>query len=99
MQTLWYADTSRMEVREVQGTAWPDNDSEGNQIYENSHYKTEAKAWDCVLRNAEAGVKLGAAMVVNCRQRLLEAEQRAAQDAVNYAKAKAGHELHCQPNA
>ena len=99
MRKLWHACTKNWEVREVEGTSYPDNDSEGEKIYDNTHFTEPGKAWESLLRNAEAGVKLGADMVVQCRARLREAEQQAAQDAVNYAKAKAGYELHCQPNA
>jgi len=99
MRKLWHACTKNWEVREVEGTSYPDKDSEGEQIFVNTHFTDPKSAWDALLSNAEAGVKLGAYEVMQCRQRLLEAEKRAAQDAVNYAKAKAGHELHCQPNA
>ena len=99
MQKLWKVDTNRWEVREVDGTAWPDNDSEGDKIYDNTHFTVASDAWNNLMRNAEAAVKMGAAEVVRSRQHVREAEQRAAQDAVNYAKAKAGFDLHCQPNA
>ena len=94
MRELWKADTNRWEVRAVQGESHPERDSEGETIYSNTHFQAPGEAWDRLLANADAGVKMGARAVESARLSLREAEQHAAQDAVNYAAATAGREAY-----
>ncbi len=92
MQKLWKVDTSNWAVREVEGEAWPYNDSEGDRIYENTHYADADAAWTCLMRNAEAAMRLSAEDVERVRRDLHDTEQRAAKSVVDYAKVKAGFE-------
>lgn len=92
MQQLWKVDTTKCEVRAVMGANFPERDSEGTTIYTNTHFRTPEEAWDRLLANAEAGVRLAARAVVSARTALRDAEQRAAQEAVNYADAKSAHD-------
>jgi hypothetical protein len=97
MGTLWKVDTTRWEVREVQSTEAQEFDSEDDRIYSNTHYKDPVKAWDGLLRNAKAGLHLSADALERARSSLREAERRAADHAVIYAKVSRAHEKRSQP--
>ena len=64
---------------------YPERDAEGHQVFVNSHFDTEQEAWQRLLDNAEAGVSLAGGRVQQARQRVLEANQYAAEMAVEFA--------------
>jgi hypothetical protein len=63
---------------------YPERDAEGHQVFVNSHFDTEQEAWQRLLDNAEAGVSLAGGRVKEARQRVLDANQYAAEMAVEF---------------
>jgi hypothetical protein len=63
---------------------YPARDAEGYCVFVNSHFDTEQEAWQYLLDNAEAGVSLAGGRVKEARQRVLEANQYAAEMAVEF---------------
>ena len=63
---------------------YPERDAEGHQVFVNSHFDTEQEAWQHLLDNAEAGVSLAGGRVKQARHRVLEANQYAAEMAVEF---------------
>lgn len=82
---LYRYDTKTASVIQTEGEGWLDADTDGNTIYENTHFKTEREAWDYMLRDAEAGVKLDADNVHRRRIELAKAEAQAATSAIEWA--------------
>ena len=100
MRTLWKVDSSKGEIRAVDGAGWPGFDSENDQIFDNTHFKRAEDAMAALVKDASAGVRLSGDEVERCRAELARAEKRAAQDAVLYAKAMAAAaKFEAQPNA
>lgn len=54
------------------------------------HHVTEALAWDCIFRNAMAGLRLVAGEVERARERLRQAERAAADAAIEIRDVLAG---------
>lgn len=86
MMRLFKIDPERATVTEVEGEPWPGKDSEGDTVYENTHFPCEEDAWDRLKGEVEAGVKLGASRLAQCEMRLLEAKDWAAHDCTIMAK-------------
>jgi len=63
---------------------YPVYDADGHQVFDNSHFDTEQEAWQHLLYNAEAGVSLAGGRVKEARQRVLEANEYAAEMAVEF---------------
>jgi hypothetical protein len=64
---------------------YPAKDADGQVVYINSHFDTEAAAWKNLLDNSEAGVRLAGSQVKRAKQQLLEANQDAADQAAEFA--------------
>ena len=77
---LWKYHTPSGTVSPVEGEPWPGRDEHGARCYENTHFITEAEAWEYMAKDAEAAVLLARARVT----RALEM-QRAAEEAVSIA--------------
>jgi hypothetical protein len=73
----WFADTETLRPRAVTCAELKAfvRDSDGRTICVNTHFATEAEAWDKVLREAAAGLSLSASEVRECRARLERAEK------------------------
>ena len=63
---------------------YPERDAEGHQVFVNSHFDTEQEAWQHLLDNAEAGVSLAGNRVKTARQMVLDANEYAAEMAVEF---------------
>jgi ABC-type transporter lipoprotein component MlaA len=89
MTALYRADTTLLTVLRVEcpdGTKYPAADADGTTIYDNmTHFPTEAEAWERLMREVEAGVSLAGSRVLEVRSRLQDANQYAADQAVEYA--------------
>lgn len=84
--TLYFSDTSKWEVRAVEGTPWPGYDAEGNRCYENTHFKTEQEAIDNLFIQAKAWVVLKGRDVEQARMKLRAQEREAADAAAMLSK-------------
>lgn len=63
---------------------YPERDTEGHQVFVNSHFDTEQEAWQHLIDNAEAGVSLAGNRVKTARQMVLDANEYAADMAVEF---------------
>jgi hypothetical protein len=54
---------------------FPNRTSSGEQMYQNTHFRTEAEAWQSILRSAKAGLSLSNSRLESCRVVLAEAER------------------------
>jgi hypothetical protein len=73
----WFADGQTLRPRMVTcaereaGT----RDSEGNMMFINTHFATEAEAWTKVIGEARAGQSLAAGELRRCQERAARAEK------------------------
>lgn len=86
--TLYFADTAAWTVREVQGEPWPGKDNEGNQCFENTHFKTRNDAIDRLLNEASAYMIMSGREVMEAEKRLQIAQIAAAESVKVWAKLK-----------
>jgi hypothetical protein len=86
--------TSENIPREVECEVfkYPHTDADGDTIFENTHWLTEAEAWDYALTDANARISLAARSVRDARQRLAQEEKEAADAALMLAAVLAGRE-------
>lgn len=84
----WYGDPVKAEVRMVTGPGWPRCDSEGRQMFENTHFRTRVQAARHLLSDAESGVALAGLMVKQAREQAVRAEREAADAAVQYERVR-----------
>lgn len=78
--------------RECETFGYPHCDSAGSTMYENTHFRTPAEAWDKLVRELEAGLSLGASARRDLRKRYDAVTTQLANDAERLVKAKAGRE-------
>lgn len=87
-QDLWLyrADTDQLKPVRVHcpDGHYPHCDADGHQVFVNTHFDTEQEAWQNLLDNAQAGVSLAGGRVKEARQRVLDANQYAADMAVEF---------------
>ena len=81
---LWKYHTPSGTVSQVEGEPWPGRDEHGARCYENTHFITEAEAWEYMAKDAEAAVLLTGARVTRAREMLRAAEEAASIAYVNY---------------
>jgi hypothetical protein len=55
---LWKSDTTKWEVRQVDGEPWPGKDSEGDTCFTNTHFDERSKAIDNLVRNVDAMISM-----------------------------------------
>lgn len=87
MPHLYRADTTLLTVVRVEcprDTRNAFQDADGNTICVNTHFTTEAEAWCKLMREVSAGVSLAGSRIQEARNRLLDANQYAAEQAVEY---------------
>jgi hypothetical protein len=86
MTALYRADTTLLTVvkAECPDDPWGELDADGCTIYVNTHFKTEAEAWEKLMREVEAGVSLAGSRVLEVRSRLQDANRYAADQAAEY---------------
>lgn len=87
----WFkADRSKCEVREVEGPAsgYPELDSEGSTMYNNSHFKKEEQAIAELIVEYTAGIELGAHRVRQLKGELHQANDHLADTAEKFVRAK-----------
>ena len=75
---LYKVDCERWTVREVTGTGWPESDSEGATIFDNTHFRIASDAWQKLEREAIAYVELAGNAVREAREKLTQYERNAA---------------------
>ncbi len=92
---LYKTDTKLWTVREVEGNPYPGMDSDGEPCYVNTHFKTELEAWDEIVRQAEAYIKLASYTINQLLADVEKAHEQAADaarvlDTVQKNREKAG---------
>lgn len=83
---LFKRDTTKWEVRQVDGEPYPGEDSEGEKCYINTHFENESDAWDSLKSNVEAYVEMSARRIEDAKIELAKAEKQAAEAACAIAK-------------
>ncbi|WP_376956440.1 hypothetical protein ABNQ39_00305 (plasmid) [Azospirillum sp. A26] len=73
---------------ECEVPAYPNADADGCTIYENTHFLSEAEAWERVLAEHDAGLSLEARRVKNLRAELEAAEKSTATAAILATEAR-----------
>lgn len=58
---------------------YPAKDADGHSIYENTHFKNEDDAWDCLIQNADARVNLAGHFVIRAEKALHDAQVESAE--------------------
>ena len=84
--TYDYRNASVVQV-ECAERGWPHPDEHGNVQYENTHFDDEDAAWEKLLREAKAGVSLGASARARAREAFDAATRALADDAEILARA------------
>ena len=90
--TVWRGtdgDTAPVAV-ECQAFGHPNLDSDGRMMFENTHFRTEAEAWQSILSNVDDAVSLTGRRVAELRSALAKYESIAAKAAADYATAHDG---------
>jgi hypothetical protein len=83
---LWRADQSKCKAALVDcpdGSLDPTEhimrDADGFEVFSNSHFKTEAEAWECLEADARARLHINAKDVKRAEEILLEAQKESAE--------------------
>ncbi len=83
---LYKRDTQNVTVREVEGEPYPGTDSDGEICYINSHFRTEAEAWESLKAEVEARVSLAGCNVAQKKLELQKAQEKAGEAAIAFEK-------------
>jgi hypothetical protein len=86
--TLYFVETAKWEVREVQGEPWPGKDNEGNSCFDNTHFAAQQEAMNRLVNKASAYVIMSGRDVIEQEQRLEIARTAAAESAKIWVKVK-----------
>lgn len=81
---LWKVDHEKSETRLVDAEPWPGSDSEGDRVFDNTHFKTRSEALHALERGSLAGLWLAGRNVERCEAELREANRLAGQEAVRH---------------
>jgi hypothetical protein len=75
---VWKADRSKTAPIQVECEvfSWPNQDADGETIYDNSHFTNEDDAWETIIANHKAGVSLACMEVNQLRSELTKAEAK-----------------------
>ena len=75
---MWRADTAPWKAVEVEcpDGLWPNSDADGETIFENTHFETQAEAEKHLRAEAKAGLKNTAARLDDARIAVTELEKR-----------------------
>jgi hypothetical protein len=79
---LHKVDTGAWTVREVEGEPWPGSDSDGERVWDNTHFPTAEQAWERLELEAVAFVEISARTVTRLRGELTARERDAADAAI-----------------
>jgi hypothetical protein len=70
---------------------WPNRDSDGAEIFDNTHFLDEDGAWQYGLRNAKARVTLAGGMIARIRHEVEVANKEAADAVLELSQAEEGY--------
>jgi len=84
---MWRADKKQMRPVEVQcpDGLYPAKDSDGETIWDNTHFKTYSESLQRLREDAQVGVRWAGEDVVEARRRLAEAYEKAGKAAAIFA--------------
>ena len=83
---LYTNDPQNWTVLEVEGEPYPGTDSDGEICYINSHFRTEAEAWESLKAEVEARVSLAGCNVAQKKLELQKAQEKAGEAAIAFEK-------------
>lgn len=79
------------EERECEVFGYPNRDSRGDTMYKNTHFRTEAEAWESIRESVQAGVSLTGHSVTYAKEQLRQVETQAAKAVEEFAVAMDGY--------
>lgn len=94
MTTVWFVSDSVEipEPVECEAPGYPNRDVKGRVMYLNSHYATEAEAWDFLLSSGRAGQDLARVEYEEAQQRRARAVEKLAIEAARRSRIEEGYE-------
>jgi hypothetical protein len=89
VSTQWYyADyVNEMRPVPVEGLGYPHNDSLGNKMFNNSHFRTAEEAWERIFQHLHAVLRQDVAAVERHKDQLVELRERVVRGARDIVKA------------
>jgi hypothetical protein len=60
----------------------------GQKMYENTAFRTEIEAWECLIRNVDAGQRISVMNVRDAERRLATAKEELVKDALRATEAR-----------
>ena len=87
MRNLYKVDYLTNSIKQVTGTQWPENDSDGDGIFENTHFVNESDAWEEWLDNLKAHLSILSRQVEQSREEVIKQEKTIADVAITLSKA------------
>lgn len=82
----------RPERQACEKPGWPNCTTDGETMYENTHFTEEAEAWEKLIVENRAGLSLDTARVEELRKQLRKAEETAATAGIVYIACVKAHE-------
>lgn len=84
MITVWRGTDGDLQPvkMECEGLAYPNLTSTGEQMWSNTHFKTEAEAWNSILKSVVSGIARAAGYVKGAQSALTAAQEQAGDAAV-----------------
>lgn len=73
--------------QECETFGWPNRTTDGEPMYDNTHFATMKEAWDSIRRSVWAGVRLAGDEMLRAREILAKAERGAGRAAADFAEA------------
>lgn len=83
---LYKMDLQDFTVREVEGEPYPGTDRDGEICYINSHFRTEAEAWESLKAKVEARVSMSARDLTQKKWELQKAQEKCGEAAIAFEK-------------
>jgi hypothetical protein len=87
-----YPNADKPIRQEVEKAGFPNLDAEGETQYENTHFSDEATAWDALVRELDAGLRMDTKIVKQIIEDLQKAKDSLTETALLLERAKHGRE-------
>jgi len=70
----------------------PNKTTCGETMFINTHFRTEAEAWDSILTSAQAGIELAGCAVSLCQKQMMKAKDEASDAVFRYYEVRKKYE-------
>lgn len=94
MITVWRGTDGDLEPvkMECEAFGYPNYTGTGERMWDNSHFRTEAEAWNSILKSVMAYIALAARNVEHARGKLSAAEKESADACIAFVAAHDNYE-------